>query len=453
LSETFSIPGVYRRPRARAEGFPRVRTDVAGFVGVCGPRHLGKAVAVEDWKSYVAEFRRDARGAPIATPRGGALESAVREFFANGGRRLWIVNVAEAIDPDRRQILLNDMLGIGEAVAPHGLELLLREDEVSIVAIPDLDATHVVVEDRFEGHDIPGDPCFSACATRRPAGVPAEHQAQAEKSAERLFSDADLLWAQRYLLMRLERYRWRWFALLAPPPGRTAEGAVRWREQLTAGTAGSDLGALYWPWLLCQDSPGAPLEARSPIGAVAGLFAAMDIGEGPHIAPANRRLLGAVGLDAPVGDAENRLAYDAGVNVIRSFPGAGLQVWGARTLLWPAEGGPHEALAFVNGRRCLSAIARSADVVGQPLVFQPNSAIPRIRLHQLMTGYLLTVFASGALMGARPDDGFFVSIDRAEDSPEGQLVCRIGVALAAPSEFIVFRVGRETGVIETAEAA
>ena len=70
-----------------------------------------------------------------------------------------------------------------------------------------------------------------------------------------------------------------------------------------------------------------------------------------------------------------------------------------------------------------------------------------------MTGYLLTVHAGGALMGARPEEGFFVSIDPAEESPEGQLVCRIGVALAAPSEFIVFRIGREDGVIETAEAA
>jgi hypothetical protein len=33
------------------------------------------------------------------------------------------------------------------------------------------------------------------------------------------------------------------------------------------------------------------------------------------------------------------------------------------------------------------------------------------------------------------------------------MVARIGVALAAPAEFIEFRIGRETGTIEEAEAA
>ena len=86
-------------------------------------------------------------------------------------------------------------------------------------------------------------------------------------------------------------------------------------------------------------------------------------------------------------------------------------------------------------------------------MFQPNNALLRIKLHQLMTDYLLRVFATGALMGDAPEEGFFVSVDTVEDSPEGQLVCRIGVALGAPAEFIVFRIGREGGVIELEEAA
>lgn len=132
---------------------------------------------------------------------------------------------------------------------------------------------------------------------------------------------------------------------------------------------------------------------------MAGIFAATDIAEGPSAAPAAKRLLGVVGLDVTVGDHENRTAYDAGVNVIRALPGRGILIWGARTLLWQDEMSRAEPLAFVNARRCLSAIARSAWVVGQPLVFQPNTTLPRIRLHQLMTGYLLQVFAAGALMG------------------------------------------------------
>ncbi len=465
MDTRYSIPGVYRRQTTRAEGFPRVRTDIAGFVAAAGPRHLNEAVAVDDWKSYVAAYRQDPLGRTIDMPRGGALEAALRDFFANGGRRVWLVNIAEKIDPDRGQQFLNDMLGLGAALEPHGLELLLRQDEVSLVALPDLDAIWQQTEDRNDTVDLPGDPCFRRCGAARPLGVPVEHRAIEVMNTTRLFSNDDLMWAQRYLLGRLERESWRWFAVLTPPPGLDAPAAVAWRQRLTRGITpsgqrtlldageGSDLAALYWPWLLVQDAPGAPTVARSPVGAVTGLFAATDIADGPQAAPANRALVGAIGLEIDVDDAANRTAYDAGVNVIRAFPNRGILLWGARTLLWQNEMSQGEPLSFVNARRCLSAITRSAWVVGQPLVFQPNTAVPRIRLHQLLTGYLLEVFASGALMGDRPEQGFFVEVEPAEDSPEGQLVCRIGVALAAAAEFIVFRIGRETGVIEIAEAA
>lgn len=453
MSQSYSIPGIYRQPRPRAEGFPRVRTDVVGYIGAAGPRHLNEAVAVDDWKTYVVEYRQQDDGTSVDAPAGSALEKAVRDFFANGGRRLVIVNVAVHIDPAHAQRFLNDMLGLGDSLEPHGLELLLRHHEVSLVALPDLDASITVEEDRYE-HDLPASPpCFEPCVQRRPAGAQAEHQAAAVKVVKRLFSDEDVLWAQQYLIERLERTRWRWFALLAPPPGRTGEQAVQWRQRLTARMGGSDMAALYWPWLLVQDSPGAPVETRSPVGAIAGVFARTDVAEGPHIAPANRRLTGVVGLETAVGDRENRLAYDAGVNVLREREGRGIHVWGARTLLWLSAQSAGDSLAFVNARRCLSAIARTAEVVGQPLVFETNTPILRIRLHQLMTGYLLSVFQSGALKGNAPEEGFFVKVETVEDSPEGHLECDIGVALAAPAEFIVFRIGREGGVIETAEAA
>jgi phage tail sheath protein FI len=134
--------------------------------------------------------------------------------------------------------------------------------------------------------------------------------------------------------------------------------------------------------------------------------------------------------------------------VLRDFPGRGIILWGARTLRWQSRASRGEPLAYVNARRCLSAIARTCDVIGQPIVFQPNNTLERIKLHQLLTDYLLRVYRTGALMGDAPEAAFFVKVETVEDSPEGQLVARVGVALAAPAEFIVFRVGRETGVIE-----
>ncbi|ATY30919.1 phage tail sheath subtilisin-like domain-containing protein [Sphingomonas psychrotolerans] len=452
FGETYAIPGVYRRPAERAEGFPRLRTDIAGFVGVAGVRHVGEAVAVDDWKSYVTAFRRDDFGNPVPAPAGSVLDGAVRDFFANGGRRLWIVNVAARLDEIDPQKLLNMMLGV-DAIEPQGLELLLRQDEVSIVAVPELDARITVLRDRGAPEDLPGDPCFGPCVAANPANDRGPASGDQIERSERLFGDGDLLWAQRYLIDRLLRTSWRWIAILTPPPGRAADGAVDWRRALLKGTEGASVAALYWPWLLAQDSPGASVEERSPVGAVAGIYAQVDIAIGPHAAPANRPISGAVGLASEVGDEENALAYDAGVNVLRDFSGIGIQLWGARTLLWQDRGSRGEALSFVNARRCLSAICRSAEVIGQPMTFQPNTAILRIKLHQLMTDYLLRIFADGALKGATPEEAFFVEVPPVPDTPEGQLVCNIGIALAAPAEFIVFRIGRESGVIERAAAA
>jgi phage tail sheath protein FI len=350
-------------------------------------------------------------------------------------------------------MLLNRMLGLGSGLAPYGLEQLLRHHEVSLVALPELDATETVMEDRHEGDLPPRPACFGPCTCIGPASASAAQAPAAVRTVRRLYRNEDVLWAQQYLLERLERTRWRWFALLAPPPGLPVERAVDWRQRLTGRMGGSDLGALYWPWLLVQDSPGAPVETRSPIGAVAGIFGATDIAEGPHAPPANKVLTGVVGLETPVGDRENRLAYDAGVNLLRHRAGRGIHVWGARSLLWQPKLSAAEPLAFVPARRSLSAIARTAEVVGQPLVFEPSTPILRIRLHQIMTDYMLSVYETGALKGAAPEEAFFVKVETVEDSAEGSLECTIGVALAAPAEFIEFRIGREGGVVETAEAA
>jgi hypothetical protein len=453
MAVPYQIPGVYNRPQPRLEGFPRIRTDVAGFVGIAGPRHVSEAVAVEDWRGFVAEFRTDDAGAPIDPPAGSVLDKAVRDYFANGGRRLWIVNIAATtrdLSPDR---MLNQMMGIDTIAGHHGLELLLRQHDVALVALPDLDAEIVTEDDTYDPPPTTGNPCFGRCDQRGSSGVPQAHRASAETSFGRLFPTDTMLWAQQYLLSRLERERWRWFAVLTPPAGLTLNRVIDWRKALTATSGGSDLGALYWPWIKVQDSPGAPVELRSPVGAITGVFAATDVAEGAHMAPANRSLIGVVGLEMEIGDRENARAYEAGVNLLRGFPGRGTLVWGARTLLWRGPLDVGKPLAFVNARRCLSAIARSCEVLGQPMVFEPNTALLRVKLHQLMVDYLLRVFATGALKGDQPEEGFYVRVLTVEDSPEGQLECEIGVALAQPSEFIEFRLGRNGGVIENAEAA
>src|SRR5690606_17319720 len=106
------VPGVYRRARERVAELPRVRTDVAGFVGIAGPNRVGEAVRIDDWRSYELVYLRDINGHPVPPPAGSALADAVRAFFANGGACCWIVNVAEAVDTLTPEALLTTLLGL-----------------------------------------------------------------------------------------------------------------------------------------------------------------------------------------------------------------------------------------------------------------------------------------------------------------------------------------------------
>ncbi len=443
------VPGVYREAVARAGGFPRARTDVAGFVGIAGPRRVGETVRVDDWRSYERTFLRDERGRPLASPAGSRLAECVRAFFTNGGARCWIVNVAETVDQLAPEELLDRMLG---TLATTGLEQLLLVPEVAVVALPELHAWVPDTEVAVVDEPIAGQDRFICCPNLRE--LPPQVEAATTMVAP-LYQPEQMLFAQRYLVARCGRVKWRAFAIVAPPAGLSAAQAVAWRDAITSNLADADAGAIYWPWVHAQDKPGAAVELRPPLGYVAGIFARRDLARGPATPPANESLISVVGVETAVEDEVHGVTYARGVNVLRPFPHRGVQVWGARTLLWSADGGNTDGLGWVNVRRCLSAIERTAVLIGQGAVFEPNQALLWLALSQAIRGYLLDVRKAGGLKGETPEQSFFVRCDSSVNPPEqvrgGRLVCLVGVAIAAPAEFIVFRLGRNEGVVEIQE--
>lgn len=449
------VPGVYRQAAGRVPDLPRVRTDVAGFVGIAGPNRVGEAVRVDDWRSYEQIFLRDDRDRVVEPPAGSQLADCVRAFFTNGGRRCWVINIAKTIESSKTGELLATMLGLHDRT---GLELLLLRPEVAIVALPDLHATVVTTgEVRVPLPPLADQGTFVCCPSIRIIEDAVDLTANV---AGPLFTDDQILGAQRHLLARVGRERWRVFALVTPPGGRTVSQAEAWRTALLSGVDREELdcGALYWPWLRTIDRPGEPIIVRSPLGYVAGIFARRDVEGGPHATPANETVLGAIGTEIAIDDALDDRIYAQAINPCRAFPGRGVQLWGARTLRWaqPATTLDRpDALGFINIRRCLSAIERSVERIGLMFAFEPNGAILRFALAQAVAGYLLEVHRAGALVGRTPNEGFFVRCDASLNPPEaiaaGQVVCEIGVAIAAPAEFLIFRVGRRAGVVELEE--
>jgi phage tail sheath protein FI len=62
--------------------------------------------------------------------------------------------------------------------------------------------------------------------------------------------------------------------------------------------------------------------------------------------------------------------------------------------------------------------------------------------------FLLNEFRSGALLGAKPEQAYFVKCDRStitqDDLDNGRLIVLIGVAPLKPAEFVIFRIGQWT---------
>lgn len=449
VDTVLGVPGVYRQAAEAVAGFPRQRTDVVGFVGVAGPNRIGEAVRLEDWRSYEVAYLRDPDGAPIEPPAGAQLRDAVRAFFANGGSRCWVINVAERIEESEKLRLLDTMLGWS---ARTGLDkLLLEHREVAIVVLPELEAwVEGEVETPFSA-PIADQGRFQCCA-----GIdPAVSATAAHSSRVPLFTPLEALHAQRAFLERVGRDKWRVFALVTVPAGLTPNQVKAWRNALVANLADADAGALYWPWVFAADKAGMPATLQPPLGFVAGLYARRDLARGVHVAPANETLVAVSSVERDPGEDEHGKLGGVGVNVLRPFVNRGIQVWGARTL---GYGLPEIAeLGYVNVRRCLTAIERTADLIGQRIVFEPNVPMTRFVLAQAVTRYLLEVYRKGAFKGDQEADAFFVRCDETTNPQElvdaGLLVCEVGVALAAPAEFIVFRLGRRDGVVEVQEVS
>ncbi len=182
-----------------------------------------------------------------------------------------------------------------------------------------------------------------------------------------------------------------------------------------------------------------------PSGAIVGTYSHTDVMRGVHKAPAGIEegyLNSAVDVERFVTKGEHDTLNPAGVNVIRSFPGTGIIVWGARTLSADAE------WKYINLRRLFLFIEESIDEGTQWVVFEPNSPTLWGKVKRNITAFLTRVWRDGALFGTTADEAFYVKVD-SENNPQevidaGQLIVEIGVAPVKPAEFVIIRISQKT---------
>lgn len=234
-----------------------------------------------------------------------------------------------------------------------------------------------------------------------------------------------------------------------PKTALTASDAITFVGSVASGITSTSYIAAYWPYVNVADPLGSAGTVRTvaPGGAIAGLYMANDAVNGVSKAPAgigtsiNTALSPSVRLTNTALDSLNSAAVP--VNAIRSVPGAGVCVMGARTL------GSAYLDRYVNVRRSLIYIKKSLTDLTQFAIFENNDERLWEQLRTVGTAFLNEFWQSGGLRGLQAGQAFYVICDETINTDtvisNGEVRMEVGVALQTPAEFVVIKIGQFQG--------
>lgn len=400
----YLAPGVYvEEVQSGARPIEAVGSSTVGFIGVAPNNRepVKKAIAINNWSEFVREFVEPIEKSKKAgkTTHLTDLAKAVYGFYQNCNGLCYIANIndIQISTKSRKNISIQSALDLFEEI-----------DDIAIVAAPGF-------TDQLSYSSI-----LSHC----------------EKMMDR-------------------------FGILDAPNMETKDinsltktidqGGVR------APVSDNGFGAYYFPWLSINnplqsylkepENGGETFVMSPPSGHIAGIYARNDFTRGVHKAPANEQVKGAFDLSLRVTKQEQAILNPASVNCIRSIPGAGIRVWGARTL---ASGS--SPWKYINVRRLFNVIEESIAKSTMWVVFEPNDSTLWNSIKRDITAFLMRMWRQGALLGNRPEDAFFVKCDSETNTKEeidaGRVVTLVGIAPVKPAEFVVFRIGQSAEGIQ-----
>lgn len=178
-----------------------------------------------------------------------------------------------------------------------------------------------------------------------------------------------------------------------------------------------------------------------PAAGMAGVYARTDTQSGVFKAPANAVIMSVISPTVSISNVEQEdlnIPLDGkAVNAIRSFPGRGVLIWGARTL-----DGASQDWRYINVRRTMIMLEQSIKAAAEAYVFAPNDATTWISVKSMIENFLNNQWKTGALAGGRPEDAYDVSVGlgstmTGNDILDGYMRVTVRVAIVRPAEFIV----------------
>lgn len=234
------------------------------------------------------------------------------------------------------------------------------------------------------------------------------------------------------------------FVVVDCPPGLTPSGMVNFGN----GLAASAQAAVYYPQLQISD-PYSNQPGRTrlipPGGYVVGTYVSTDSRRTVAKAPAGlgASLPGVFGLETVLGNNDLSNLTQANVNCIMTIPGAGVVVWGARTL------SNFLTTRYVSVQRTLIYLQTQFIALTRFAVFEPNDYVLWSAVTSVLSQFLNSFWQSGGLQGATATEAFYVICDQTNNTANsiqsGIVNVSVGVALQRPAEFVVIQIGQWAG--------
>ena len=209
-------------------------------------------------------------------------------------------------------------------------------------------------------------------------------------------------------------------------------GATVSNVTAAASTLNSSYAATYWPWLQTQSSTGKNVWIPAST-VIPGVYAFTDGAAAPWFAPTGLTRGGipnVIQAERKLTRAQRDTLYNKNVNPIATFPGAGISVFGQKTLQKKKS-----ALDRVNVRRLLINLKKFVNDVSRTLVFEQNTNTTRELFLSQVNPFLESVVQRQGLFAFR------VVMDESNNTPDvidrNQLIGQIFIQPAKTVEFIV----------------
>jgi len=428
-------------------------------------------VPVESWAAFDRLFAWERRpvvgGDALATTYLGA---AVRSFFAQGGRRCYVVRVGDPLPLGRprvdRTALVEPLLGIRDGVpagpedraAWGGIRHLHGLPDVSFVCVPDL--PDLLGADPRPAPAPPAPPprrpVFEECARREleevapttapPLGVARMGAAEYTEWARTLNAIG------RHLAQTLREVQ-----VIAAVPLPTLDEPLEHalprllaREflntSLDGGAEPTGLGTsfvqLAYPWAATPGAAALPEGVEPPDGILAGIIARVTLLGGAYRSAAGASLddvsdlwprLTRADLAADDGRERHLTVLPDRISTLGHSP-SGLRLLSDTT---PAL---IEAYRPAAVHRLVSLIVRGVRRVGEALVWESSGEQLWAEVRRRVDVILEGLWEMGALDGASSAEAYAVRCDRstmtAEDIDSGRLIVEVSFTASAPIERI-----------------